>query len=332
MKKTLLITGWTWYIGSHAVVAFEQAWYKTVLIDNLVNSSKNTLKNIGEILWYTPDFFEWDLRDKDFLEQVFSKYSFDWVLHFAWLKAVWESTQKPLEYFDNNIVGSLRLFEVMEKFSVKKIIFSSSATVYNFDNQIPYMENQNLWDTTNTYATTKYLIEKILNDLSKFSWFNVINLRYFNPIWAHSSWLIWENPEWIPNNLLPFIMKVALWQLPYVNVFGDDYDTPDGSWVRDYIDIEDLIDGHLKAYQLLENLDFVWFIDDFNLWSWKGISVFQIIDASKKIIGKEIPFQVVWRRSWDIGEFYCNPTKAKNILDWQPKKTLEESLEKSFRL
>lgn len=330
-KKIILITGWIWYIWSHAVVAFEQAGYKTVIVDNLDNSCLSTYRNIWEILGYKPDFYEVDLRDKEKLNEIFKKYKFDWVLHFAWLKAVGESCEKSLHYFDNNVVGSLRLFELMQEYSVKNIIFSSSATVYNFDNEIPYVETQNIWETTNTYATTKYLIEKILTDLSKFSKFNVINLRYFNPIWAHPSWLIWENPEWIPNNLLPFVMKVATWELPYLNVFWDDYETIDGSWVRDYIDVIDLIEGHLKAYELLENLDFNWFIDEFNLWVGKWISVFQIIETARKVTLKDIPFKIAPRRAGDIWEFYCNPSKAKNILDWESKTSIEESLKNAWK-
>lgn len=330
-KKIILITGWIWYIWSHAVVAFEQAGYKTVIVDNLDNSCLSTYRSIWEILGYKPDFYEVDLRDKEKLEEVFKKYDFDWVLHFAWLKAVGESCKNPLHYFDNNVIWSLRLFELMQEYSAKNIIFSSSATVYNYDNEIPYCESQNIWETTNTYATTKYLIEKILNDLSKFSWFNVINLRYFNPIWAHPSWLIWENPEWIPNNLLPFIMKVAIWELPYLNVFGNNYDTIDGTWVRDYIDVVDLIDWHLKAYDLIENLDFSWFIDDFNLWLWNWVSVLQILEASKKAIWKDIPFKIAPRRSWDIAEFYCNPSKAKSILWWESKTSLQDSLKNAWK-
>lgn len=330
-KKIILITGGIWYIWSHAVVAFEQAGYKTVIIDNLDNSCLSTYRSIWEILGYKPDFYEIDLRDKEKLNEIFKKYKFDWVLHFAWLKAVGESCEKPLHYFDNNVVGSLRLFELMQEYSVKNIIFSSSATVYNFDNEIPYIETQNIWETTNTYATTKYLIEKILTDLSKFSKFNVINLRYFNPIWAHPSWLIWENPEWIPNNLLPFVMKVATWELPYLNVFWDDYETIDGSGVRDYIDVIDLIEGHLKAYELLENLDFDWFIDEFNLWVGKWVSVFQIIETARKVTLKDIPFKIAPRRAGDIWEFYCDPIKAKNILDWESKTSLKDSLKNAWR-
>ena len=335
-KKIILITGWIWYIWSHAVVAFEQAGYKTVIVDNLDNSCLSTYRSIWEILGYKPDFYEVDLRDKEKLNEIFKKYKFDWVLHFAWLKAVGESCEKPLHYFDNNVVGSLRLFELMQEYNVKNIIFSSSATVYDWDiyENIDFswaLESDKTWNTSNPYGTTKFLLENILTDLSKFSWFNVINLRYFNPIWAHPSWLIWENPEWLPNNLLPFVMKVATWELPYLNVFWDDYETIDGSWVRDYIDVIDLIEGHLKAYELLENLDFDWFIDNFNLWVGKWVSVFEMIQATKEATWKDIPFKIAPRRNWDLASVYCNPNKAKNILDWESKTSLKDSLKNAWK-
>ena len=336
MKKTILITGWTWYIWSHWVVAFEQAWYKTVIVDNLSNSSDKTLDGIEKILGYKPDFFEVDLRDKDVLEEVFKKYSFDWVVHFAWLKAVWESCKKALEYFDNNLTWSLKLFEVMEKYSVKNIIFSSSATVYDsmiYENKefSWALETHITWNTSNPYGTSKFLLEVILNDLSKFSGFNIINLRYFNPIWAHESWNIWEDPRWIPNNLLPYIMKVATWELEKLKVFWDDYDTIDGTWVRDYIDVVDLIDGHLKAYGLLENLDFNWFIDNFNLWVGRWVSVLEMIKKSEEITWKNLVYEIVWRREGDLWEVYCTPDKAKQILWWEAKTSLDDSLRNSWK-
>lgn len=334
-KKTLLITWGLWYIWSHAVVEFEKAWYKTVILDNLDNSCLSIYRSIGKILWYKPDFFEIDLRDKIKLEDLFTKYNFDWVLHFAWLKSVGESCEKPLHYFDNNLVWSIRLFECMEKYSVKNIIFSSSATVYDWiifesDNFLWASESDIVWNTTNPYGTTKFLLENILNDLAKFSWFNVINLRYFNPIWAHSSWLIWENPDGLPNNLLPYIMKVATWELPYLNVYWNDYNTSDGSWVRDYIDVLDLIDWHLKAYELLENLDFNWFIDTFNLWVWRWVSVFEMIKRVEEVSWKSISFNISDRRKWDLAEVFCNPNKAKNILNWEAKTPLTQSLENTW--
>ncbi len=340
MKKIILITWWTGYIWSHWVVAFEQAWYKTVIVDNLCNSSKDTLDWIEKILGYKPDFYKVDLRDKNSLEEVFKKYSFDWVIHFAWLKAVWESCEKPLEYFDNNLVGSIYLFELMNKYNVRNIIFSSSATVYNPDNTAPFSEINSTWITTNTYWTTKLLTEKILEDLSKFCLFNVSNLRYFNPIWAHESWEIWEDPEWIPNNLLPYILKVARWDLKEVWVFWDDYDTVDGTGVRDYIDVVDLINWHLKAYEnltsplaplLQERGKIDGFFETYNLWVGNWTSVLEMIKKVWKIVWKEIPYKIVERRSWDLATVYCDPTKAETELWWKAKIDMEESLRNSWK-
>lgn len=337
MKKTILITGWLGYIWSHAVVAFEQAWYKCIIVDNLSNSNIDTLSNIEKIISNKPDFFEVDLRDREKLEDIFKKYNFDWVIHFAWLKAVWESCEKPLKYYDNNVVWSIRLFECMQKYNVKNIIFSSSATVYDFDNEIPYVETQNVWKTTNTYAQTKYLIEQILRDLSNFIWFNAISLRYFNPIWAHPSWFIWESPNGIPNNLLPYIMKVAKWELPYLKIFWNDYNTIDWTWVRDYIDVVDLIDWHLKAYEILLETGLEkrqvsdGLFDIYNLGAGKWVSVLEILKIAEKVVWKKIHFEINPRRNWDLWEFYCNPGKAKNELGWETKTSLEESLENSWR-
>lgn len=326
MKKTILITWGTGYIGSHWVVAFEQAWYKTVIVDNFVNSNIETLDWIEKIIGYKPDFYEVDLRDKSKLEEVFEKYNFDWVIHFAWLKAVWESCEKPLEYFDNNIVWTIKLLELMEKYNVKNIVFSSSATVYEPTNKSPLNEKMKTGNCFNPYWTTKLLIENILKDLSSFSWFNVMNLRYFNPIWAHSSWYIWENPEWIPNNLLPFIMKVATWELDKVKVFWNDYNTIDGTWVRDYIDVVDLIDGHLKAYKNIKK----WF-NVYNLWVGKWVSVLEMIEVVRKITWKEIPYEIAPRRAWDLAEVYCNPEKAFTELWWKAKTSLEDSIKNSWK-
>jgi UDP-glucose 4-epimerase len=344
MKKIILITGWTGYIGSHWVVAFEQAWYKTVIVDNLSNSSLKSLDWIENILGYKPDFFEVDLRNKDLLEDVFKKYNFDWVFHFAWLKAVWESCNKPLEYFDNNIVWSLKLFELMEKYSVKNIIFSSSATVYDSWNFLSWLwvdETWITWNTTNPYWTTKYLLEQILLDLSKFSWFKVMNLRYFNPIWAHESWYLWEDPFGIPNNLLPFIMKVANSELRQLQVFWNDYDTVDGTGVRDYIDVVDLIDGHLKAYEKLSVIPLsqpfpprekgVVQFNVYNLWVGKWVSVLEMIREAEKIVWKKIEYKIVDRRSGDVAEVFCNPGKALQELWWKSETNLEDSLRNSWR-
>lgn len=334
-QKIILITWWLWYIWTHWVVAFEEAWYKTVILDNLSNSCLSTYRMIWKILGYKPDFYECDLRDKTEVEKIFEKYDFDWVLHFAWLKTVWESCEKPILYYDNNLTGSIKLFECMEKHWVKNIIFSSSATVYDWINfeKTDFswsVETDLLWNTTNPYGRIKFLLENILTDLSDFAWFNVINLRYFNPIWAHKSWYIWENPEGLPNNLLPFILKVATWELEKVKVFGWDYNTIDWTWVRDYIDVVDLIDWHLKAYKLLEKQEKNWFIDNINLWVWKWNSVLEMIKTSEKITWRKINYEIVWRRQWDLADVYCNPKKAKEVLWWEAKTSLEDSLKNSW--
>ena len=326
MKKIILITWWTGYIGSHWVVAFEQAGYKTVIVDNLSNSNLKTLDWIERIIWYKPDFYNIDLRNKEELEKIFKKYAFDWVIHFAGLKAVWESCEKPELYFENNINGSNNLFWLMNKYWVKNIVFSSSATVYKSENKSPLNEEMSVWNCSNPYWTTKFLIENILRDLSKFSDFRVMNLRYFNPIWAHKSWFIWENPEWLPNNLLPFVMKVATWELKELNIFWNDYNTVDWTWVRDYIDINDLIIWHLKAYKNISK----WF-KIYNLWIGRWISVLEMIKETEKVIWKKINYKIVERREWDLAEVYCNPEKAFKELWWKAKISLDESLENSWR-
>jgi len=331
MKKTILITGWMGYIGSHAVVAFEQAWYKTVIVDNLTNSCLSAIRSIWKILWYNPIFEELDLRDKNSLDKVFQKYNFDWVIHFAWLKSVWESCDYALKYYDNNIIWSIVLFELMEKYSVKNIIFSSSATVYNPENSLPFKEKDAVWKTTNPYWTSKFLLEKMLEELSIFANFRVMNLRYFNPIWAHPSWYIWENPEWLPNNLLPYIMKVAIWELNKLSIFGGDYDTVDWTWVRDYIDVVDLIDWHVLAYKRFEKIDLnKWVFEIYNLGVWKWVSVLEMVRTSKKITWKDIKFEIVDRREGDLASVYCDASKALNVLWWKAKTSLETSLKNSW--
>lgn len=332
MKKTILITWWTWYIWSHGVVAFEQAWYKTVIVDNLSNSTRKSLDWIEKILGYIPDFFEVDINDKKSLEKIFQKYKFDWVLHFAGLKAVWESCQKANFYFENNISWSLNLFNLMEKFDVKKIIFSSSATVYKQKKEnSAYIETDQTGDCTNPYWTSKYLLENILSDLSKFAWFNVINLRYFNPIWAHSSGYIWENPNGLPNNLLPYIMKVVSWELSELWIFWDDYNTIDWTWVRDYIDVVDLIEWHLLAYEFLDqNSSKNWFLEFFNLWTGNWVSVMQMLNTVSCIIWRKLNYKTLPRREGDLAEVYCDSTKAFENLNWKAKTSLEESVKNSI--
>ena len=342
--KTLLITWWTWFIWSCAVVEFEKAGYKTVIVDNLSNSDKKVLDNIKKVLGYDVDFFEVDLLDKERLENIFKKYNFDGVIHFAWLKAVWESCEKPLMYFNNNIIGSLNLFSLMEKYNVNNLIFSSSATVYDLSPnnkdlvEIKWKdvilrrwikETDITWNTTNPYWKTKFILEEILKDLAKFSNFKAIILRYFNPIGAHTSGLIWENPKWIPNNLLPYIMKVAKWELHQVNVFWNDYPTKDGTWVRDYINVNDLVSWHIKAYKKLEK-EKLHYLDVFNLWVWEWVSVLEMIKTTEEVVWKKITYKIVQRRPWDLAEVFCDPSKANKILNWEAKTSLKESIKQAW--
>lgn len=320
MKKIILITGGAGYIGSHAVIAFEQAGYKTVIIDNFANSSRENLDGIAKNLGYEVDFFECDIADRDTLKKIFEKYQFDGVLHFAGLKAVWESTQKPFEYYKNNFVGTVTLAEVMESFDVKKMIFSSSATVYSYKNISPFTEEM-LLGTTNPYWSTKLIIEKFLEDLSKFADWQVTSLRYFNPIGAHSSGIIGEIPRGVPNNLLPYVLDVAKGKREKVLVFGNDYPTPDGTGIRDYIDINDLVEAHLLAY---ENLSPKYEV--FNIGTGKWTSVLEIITLTEKISGQKIPYKVVSRREWDLGEAFSSAKKIKEKLGWESKKAIEESI------
>ncbi len=247
----------------------------------------------------------------------------------------WEDCEKTIDYFENNISGSINLFSCMEKYDVKKLIFSSSATVYDQDIFIQKgfdgaKETDKTWNTSNPYWTTKYIIEQMLQDLAKFLKFDIINLRYFNPIWAHKSWYIWEDPNGIPNNLLPFIMKVASWELKQLQVFGDDYDTHDGTWKRDYIDVNDLINWHIKAYKLIENNN-TWTLKTYNLWTWKSVSVLDMLQTAKEVTWKEIPYKIAPRREWDLADVYCNPKIAEKEIYWKANISLEESLKNAWR-
>ncbi len=326
--QTILLTWATWYIGSHWAVALLEKWYNVIIVDNLSNSNKDTLESIFKITWKKPIFYEIDLRNKEKLEEVFKKNKINSVIHFAWAKAVWESCEKPFYYYDNNIIWSLNLFELMDKYSVKNIIFSSSATVYKPDEKAPFSEKTPTWNTTNPYWTTKFIIENILKDLSNHKWFNVINLRYFNPVWAHKSGLIWENPNDKPNNLLPYIMKVANSELDQIQVFGDDYSTKDWTWERDYIHVLDLIDGHIKALEYIEKNNNIY--EEINLWTWKPTSVLEMIKITEEIIWKKLNYKIVERRPWDIAISYCLPDKARKLLNWNAKYSIKEAIEDSW--
>ena len=326
----LLLTWWTGYIWSHAAVVLIEAGYDIVILDNLSNSSKEAFDSIQTITWKKPVFYKADLRDKESIKKVFQENKINWVIHFAGLKAVWESCDKPYEYYENNVVGSNNLFEIMEEYNCKNIIFSSTATVYKPTSSIPYTEKTQTWETTNPYATSKYIIENILRDLVNHKGFSVCTLRYFNPIGAHKSGLIGENPNDIPNNLLPYIMKVANWELSELSVFWNNYDTKDGTGVRDYIHVIDLVEAHLMAWRWLELEKKEWLFEAINLWTGWGTSVLEMINITNEVIKGSLPYKVAPRRKWDIWEFYCDPRKAKKLFWWEAKRTIKEAITDSW--
>lgn len=326
----ILVTGGTGFIGSHTCVALTQADYEVVIVDNYYNSSPKSLARINELCGKEIKFYECDIRDKAGMDKIFKENRIDAVIHFAGLKAVGESCEKPIEYYDNNINGTLCLCDVMRRNGCKNIVFSSSATVYGMNNVSPLKETMQTGGTTNPYGTTKFMIEIILEDIYKAdnAW-NVTLLRYFNPIGAHKSGRIGENPNGIPNNLMPYITQVAIGKLPELFVYGDDYDTPDGTGVRDYIHVVDLAEGHVKA---LDNiLAGSKGVQVFNLGTGVGYSVLDIVKAFEKANGVKIPYKVVGRRSGDIATCYSDPTKAKEVLGWEAKRGLEEMCEDSWR-
>lgn len=341
-SKTILITWWLGYIGSHTATVFGEAWYDIIILDNLSNSHPEVLDSISEIMWKKPTFYNIDLRDIESLEKVFKNHpEIDWVIHFAWKKSVWESCQDPFLYYDNNVTGINNLLKLMQKYDKKNIVFSSSATVYDAPKLLPpFSENDRLW-TYNPYGTTKLIMEYILKDLATFKWFNVVNLRYFNPIWAHNSWSIGENPKWIPSNLVPYVLKVAKWDIDMVQIYWNDYDTEDGTGVRDYIHVMDVADAHLNAFnQLLEYRKYQqennieenkWYFDTFNIWTWDWKSVKEIIELVRKITEKEVVSKVVDRRPWDVDTSIANPQKAKQVLGWEYKRSIYQAIEDARR-
>ncbi len=340
--KTLLLTGGTWYIWSHCAVDAIQAGYTIIILDNLANSSREVLTAIEQIVassslskgriekssWIK--FYQWDIRNSADIEQVFAENSIDAVLHFAGLKAVWESTQKPFEYYENNVVGTMNLLQVMQNHSCKDIIFSSSATVYNPLEVPPFSEESQTGNTSNPYGTTKFIIENMLRDVALHLNFRVANLRYFNPIGAHSSWRIGENPNDIPNNLLPYLMKVASWELETLSIYGNDYQTLDGTGVRDYIHVSDLSAWHLAALKWLQKQDSIGIFESFNLGTWVGTSVLEMVHMTQDITWKKFNYTITKRRSWDIASAYCNPDKAHEILWWKASKSVKQAIADSW--
>ena len=325
---SILVTGGAGYIGSHTCIEMQNAGYDVIVIDNLDNSSEESLKRVEKITGKPVKFYKEDVRDKEALRKIFTENKIEAVIHFAGLKAVGESVREPIMYYDNNLISTINLLEVMNEFDVKKIVFSSSATVYGVATEMPLTEGMTL-GAINPYGRTKYFIEEILRDLfvADDSWCIAL-LRYFNPIGAHKSGLIGEDPKGIPNNLMPYISQVAVGKLEKLHVFGNDYNTVDGTGVRDYIHVVDLAQGHVKAVDwALENKG----CEAFNLGTGNGTSVLQLRDAFVKSSGIDVPYVIDPRRPGDPDEVYANAEKAKNILGWEAKFGIEEMCEDTWR-
>ena len=324
----ILVTGGAGYIGSHTCIEMQNAGYEVVVIDNLDNSSAESLKRVEKITGKPVKFYKADVRDKEALRQIFSENEIEAAIHFAGLKAVGESVREPIMYYNNNLQNTIALLEVMNEFNVKKIVFSSSATVYGVATEMPLTEGMPL-GAINPYGRTKYFIEEILRDLyiADNDW-SIALLRYFNPIGAHKSGLIGEDPKGIPNNLMPYISQVAVGKLEKLHVFGNDYNTVDGTGVRDYIHVVDLAVGHVKAIDwALENKG----CEAFNLGTGNGTSVLQLRDAFVKASGIEVPFVIDPRRPGDPDEVYANAQKAKDVLGWEAEFGIDEMCEDTWR-
>ncbi len=325
----ILVTGGAGFIGSHTCVELLNAGYEIVVVDNYYNANPKSLERVKELTGKDFKSYECDIRDSEGMDKIFKENKIDAVIHFAGLKAVGESCQKPIEYYDNNIGGTLKLCDVMRNNGCKNIVFSSSATVYGMNNVSPLKETMKTGGTTNPYGTTKYMIEIILEDIYKSDneW-NVTLLRYFNPIGAHESGRIGENPNGIPNNLMPYITQVAIGKRPYLSVYGNDYDTPDGTGIRDYIHVVDLADGHVKAVKNILEGDKG--VQIFNLGTGKGYSVLDIVKAFSKAYGKELPYKIAPRRPGDLAVCYSDPTKAKEVLGWEAKRGIDDMCRDSW--
>lgn len=325
----ILITGGAGYIGSHTAVELLNEGYEVVVYDNLYNSSEESIKRVEELTGKTVKFYEGDILDAQFLRTMFEMEKIDAVIHCAALKAVGESVRKPLEYYQNNITGTLTLLGVMREVGVKNIVFSSSATVYGDPAMIPITEECPKGHCTNPYGWTKSMMEQIMSDLQKSDpeW-NVVLLRYFNPVGAHKSGRIGEDPKGIPNNLMPYISQVAVGKLEKLGVFGDDYNTHDGTGVRDYIHVVDLAVGHVKAIDyILTNPG----LDVINLGTGTGYSVLDMVKAFSKAIGRDLPYEIKPRRAGDIDMCYADPAKAERVLGWKATHTLDEMCEDTWR-
>lgn len=324
----VLLTGGAGYIGSHTAVELIEAGHSVIIIDNLVNSSSESIKRVEKITGKDIEFYEGDIRNRSLLDKVFTKHRIDSVIHFAGLKSVGESTQNPLEYYSNNIDSTLVLLYAMRDHKISKLVFSSSATVYGDPSDFPLTEESRTGQgITNAYGWTKFMIEQILRDHARaYKDVEITILRYFNPVGAHKSGEIGENPKGIPNNLLPFISQVAVGKREYVSVFGDDYSTPDGTGVRDYIHVVDLAQGHLSALNYSKPG-----VSTYNLASGEGVSVLELIQAFSKASGKKIAYKIVDRRPGDIGLCFASAKKAELEINWKVRRNIYEACEDSWR-
>jgi len=325
---SVLLTGGTGYIGSHTAVELLEQGEKVILVDNLYNSEASVADRIAEITGVKPTFYEADVADKDAMRKIFATEQIDAIIHFAGLKAVGESVEKPVEYYRNNLDTTLTLLELMKEFDCKCFVFSSSATVYGMHNEAPFTETMPVGNCTNPYGWTKYFIEQILTDTAKANpeW-SVVLLRYFNPVGAHPSGLLGEKPSGIPNNLMPYIMQTAAGIRDHLSIFGDDYPTPDGTGVRDYIHVVDLAKGHLSALQYGRANKGT---EIFNLGTGKGISVLELVESFKKVNQVDVPYEIVGRRAGDIATCYADTAKAEKMLHWTAGKTVEDMCRDSW--
>lgn len=326
MKK-ILVTGGLGYIGSHTVLELLKKDYEVVVIDNLSNSKESVKKDIEKLANKKFEFIKGDVRDKELVEKIFVENKIDSVIHFAGLKAVGESVSKPIEYYDNNIGSTIVLLEVMKKYDCKKIVFSSSATVYGTPEVLPLTEDMKVGGTTNPYGTSKLMIEKILKDLyiSDSSW-EVTILRYFNPIGGEETGTLGEDPNDIPNNLMPYVVRVAIGKYECLSIFGDDYDTVDGTGVRDYIHVVDLVIGHIKAIEHSKRG-----VNIYNLGTGKGTSVLELVNTFEKTTGQKVKYKIVERRPGDIAECFADCSKAEKYLNWKTKYNIEDMCRDSYK-
>ena len=329
MSRTVLLTGGAGYIGSHTAVELLEAGWSVVIVDNLANSSPVAVERVAELAPGELSFHRVDILDRAGMDAVFAEHEVDAVVHFAGLKAVGESVEKPLAYHANNVAGTVVLLEAMRDAGVRRMVFSSSFTVYGDPEKVPVTEDCRLGPTTNPYGRSKLYIEDMLRDLpvAEDGW-HIALLRYFNPVGAHPSGRIGEDPHGIPNNLLPYVMQVAVGRLDKVRVFGDDYPTPDGTGVRDYIHVVDLARGHVAALDRLDSIDGC---EAVNLGTGQGYSVLEVIRAASKAVGREIPYEIVGRRSGDIAATWADPTHAREVLGWEAERGLDDIVRDHWR-